>query len=325
MRRRKFITLLGGAVVVWPLAACAQQSAMPVVGFLNGGSPDSYAHLVSAFRQGLNEAGYVEGQNVAIEYRWAKGQFEHLPALAVDLVNRQVAVIVTSGGLAALAAKSATATIPIVFNATDPVSLGLVASLSRPGTNATGVNVLAAELGPKRLGLLRELVPNATTIAFLVNPNNPISTLQIRDVEVAARTLGLQLQTFNAASQDELDTAFTAIVERQANALVVAAEPAFSDRRDQLVALAARHAIPAVYEWREFPAADGLMSYGASLKDAYRQIGIYAGRILKGAKPEDLPVMQPTKFELVINLKTAKALGLAVPYSMQLLADELIE
>ena len=324
MKRRAFITLIGGAAA-WPLAAEAQQPAMLVVGFLNGGSPDSYAHLVSAFRQGLNEAGYVEGQNVAIEYRWAKGQFEHLPALAVDLVNRQVAVIVTSGGLAALAAKSATATIPIVFNATDPVSLGLVASLSRPGTNATGVNVLAAELGPKRLGLLRELVPDARSIAFLVNPNNPISTLQIRDVEVAARTLGLQLQTFNAAGQDELDTAFTAIVERQANALVVAADPAFNDRRDQLVALAARHAIPAVYEWREFPAAGGLMSYGASLKDAYRQIGIYAGRILKGAKPEDLPVMQPTKFELVINLKTAKALGLAVPNSMQLLADELIE
>jgi putative tryptophan/tyrosine transport system substrate-binding protein len=298
---------------------------MPVIGFLHGGLPDRYTRLVAALRQGLNEAGYVEGRNVTIEYRWANGQFGHLPALAVDLVNRQVAVIVTIGALAALAARSATTTIPIVFNVTDPVTLGLATSLSRLSGNATGVNLFTAELGPKRLGLLRELVPKATAFAFLVNPNSPISAVQIREMQEAARALGVQLQVFNAASQHEFDTAFAAMTQRQANALVVAADPAFANERDQLVTLAARRSIPAIYEWREFTAAGGLMSYGTSLNDAYRQIGVYAGRILKGVKPADLPIVQPTKFELVINLKTAKTLGLDVPNSTQLLADEVIE
>jgi putative tryptophan/tyrosine transport system substrate-binding protein len=325
MNRREFITLLSSAAAAWPLAARAQQPAMPVVGFLNGGSPDSYSHVVAAFRRALSEAGYIEGQNVAIEYRWANDQIELLPALAVDLVSHYVAVIATSGSPSALAAKSATSTIPIVFNVTDPVSLGLAVSLSRPGANATGVNVLAGELGPKRLGLLRELVPNAKTVAFLVNPRSPTFALQINQAREAARTLGVQLQDFNAGGQDQIDAAFAAIVQHQADALVVAADPLFNSRRHQLVALAARHAVPAIYEWREFVDAGGLMSYGTSLTDMYRQIGDYTGRILKGAKPSDLPIVQPTKFELVINLKTAKTLGLTVPNAMQLLADEVIE
>ncbi|MFL4970090.1 MAG: ABC transporter substrate-binding protein [Xanthobacteraceae bacterium] len=323
MKRRQFIALLGGAAA-WPLAGRAQQ-AMPVIGFLNGGFYESYAQQVAAFRQGLNEIGYVDGQNVAIDYRWANGRIDDLRPLAIELVERQVAVIVTSGGAAALAAKAATTTIPIVFNVTDPVVLGLAKSLSRPGANATGVNVLAGDLGPKRLGLLREVVPAAQLIAFLVNPNSPISALQIAQMESAAQAIGMQFLSFKAAGQDEFEGAFASLAQQRADVLVVGADPFFNTRRERLVALAARHAIPAIYEWREFVEAGGLMSYGASLKDAYRQIGLYAGQILKGAKPADLPVTQPTKFEFVINLKTAKALGLAVPNSMQLLADEVIE
>jgi putative ABC transport system substrate-binding protein len=324
VNRRAFITLVGGAAG-WPIAARTEQFTMPVVGFLNGGSSDTYAHLAAAFRQGLNEMGYVESRNVAIEYRWANGQVARLPALAIELVNRQVSVIATSGSVAALAAKSATSTIPIVFNVTDPVSLGLAASVSHPGTNATGMDNFAAELGPKRLGLLRELVPKALSAAFLTNPTNPGSTPQTRKFQEAARALGMQFQTFMATGQDELASAFAAMAERRAGALVVAADPSFTALRDHLVALASRHAIPAIYEWREFPLAGGLMSYGTHLKDIYRQIGVYCGRILRGAKPADLPIVQPTKFELVINLKTAKVLGLEVPNSMQLLADEVIE
>jgi putative ABC transport system substrate-binding protein len=323
MRRREFITLLGGAAA-WPLAARAQQT-LPVVGFLNGGFSDSFTQQVAAFRQGLNESGYVDGETVAIEFRWANGRAEDLLPLANELVNRRVAVIATSGSAAALAARAATVTIPIIFNVTDPVRLGLVKSLNRPEGNATGVDVLAGELGPKRLGLLRELVPRMGSIALLVNASSPISTLQTSMMKDAARTVGVQLKTFEATSQNDLEATFARLVEQRPDVLVVAADPFFNNRRHELVALAARHSIPAIYEWREFVEAGGLMSYGASLKDAYRQIGLYAGRILRGAKPTDLPVIQPTKFEFVINLKTAKALGLAVPVSMQLLADEVIE
>ena len=323
MRRREFITLFGGAAA-WTAGVRAQQSAMPMVGFLNGGSPDSYAPHVAAFRQGLSEAGYIEGQNVAIEYRWGRGQFDQLPVLAADLANRRVAVLVTSGSLAAWAAKSTSETIPIVFNVTDPVGQGLAVRLNRPGGNATGVSVLAAELGPKRLELLRELLPKAASIAILANPSNPYP-LEIKQLQEAARTVGLQLQTLRASRQDEFDTVFAEYLQRRADAMVVTADPFFNDRRNQLVALAAKHSVPTIYEWREFVEVGGLMSYGASLKDTYRQLGIYAGRILKGAKPADLPIEQPTKFDLVINLKTAKALGLTIPPSLLARADEVLE
>jgi putative ABC transport system substrate-binding protein len=322
--RRDFLTLLGGAVAAWPLAARAQQP-LPVVGFLNGGFSDSYTQQVAAFRHGLNESGYVDGETVAIEFRWANGRAEDLLPLANELVNRRVAVIVTSGSAAALAAKAATVTTPIIFNVTDAIRLGLVKSLNRPEGNATGVDVLSGELEPKRLGLLRELVPRMRSIALLVNPTSPISALQTSMMEDAAQTVGVQLKTFQATSQTDFEATFARFVEQRPDVLVVAADPFFTNRRHELVALAARHSIPAIYEWREFVEAGGLMSYGASLKDAYRQIGLYAGRILRGAKPIDLPVIQPTKFEFVINLKTAKTLGLAVPVSMQLLADEVIE
>jgi putative tryptophan/tyrosine transport system substrate-binding protein len=325
MRRREFIALVGAGAVALPVAARAQQPAMPVVGFLNGGSPDSYAHHVAAFSQGLTEAGYIDGQNVAIEYRWAKGQSNLLRALAVDLANRRVAVLVTSGSLAAQAARSATATIPIVFNVTDPVRQGLAASLNRPDGNATGVNVLAGELGPKRLELLRELVPKAVSVALLVNPSSPIAALQIAQFQESARAAGVRLQTLKAARQDEFGAAFAEVLRGGVDAMVVAADPFFNDRRDQLVALAANHAIPTIYEWREFVDAGGLMSYGASLEDTYRQLGVYAGKILKGAKPADLPIEQPTKFELAINLKTAKELGLNFPQSLLVRADHVIE
>jgi putative tryptophan/tyrosine transport system substrate-binding protein len=325
MRRREFIAIIGGAAAVWSSKLHGQQPEMPVVGFLNGGSPDSYAHHVAALRQGLSDAGYIEGQNVAIEYRWAKGEFGLLPALATDLVNRRVAVVVTSGSLAAQAAKSASGTIPIVFNVSDPVGQGLAASLNRPGGNATGVNVLAVELEPKRLELLRELVPRVASIAILVNPSTPLAALQVKQLQGAARATGLQLETLRASRQDELDTAFAGYLQRRPDAMVVAADPFFNDRRDRLVALAAKHAVPTIYEWREFVDAGGLMSYGANLKDTYRQLGVYAGRILKGAKPADLPIEQPTKFELVINLKTAKALGLVIPPTLLARADEVIE
>ncbi len=301
---------------------------MPVIGFLNGASSETFAHLAAAFRQGLSEAGYVEGRNVAIEYRWAEGEYDRLPALAAELVRRQVAVIAAGGGVAAaLAAKAATTTIPIVFSGGggDPVKLGLVASLNRPGGNVTGVSILTAALGAKRLGLLRELLPSATLIAVLINPTNPNSEIQLKDIEEAARTVGQQIFILYASNERDFDAAFAIIVERRAGALVVGADPYFNSRRDQLAGLAARHAIPAMYEQREFAVAGGLASYGTSLTDSFRQVGDYAGRILKGEKPADLPVMQPTRFELVINLKTATALRLTVPPTLLARADEVIE
>jgi putative tryptophan/tyrosine transport system substrate-binding protein len=327
MRRREFMTLLGGAAAC-PLAARAQQRpAVPVIGFMNNTSEAQWAHLVTAFRQGLQEIGYVEGQNVTIEYRWAEGQYDRLPALAADLARRQVAVIVATGGsISALAAKVASATIPIVFSiGGDPVKMGLIASLNRPGGNLTGVNIFTAELGSKQLALLHELVPAAATIALLLNPDTTEAEAQSKDVQEAARTLGRQIQILYARSEGDIDAAFVAIVERRTDALVVATDAYFNSRRDQLVALAARHTVPTIYFAREFVAAAGLASYGASLIDAYRQVGIYTGKILKGAKPADLPVLQPTKFELVINLKTAKALSLTVPPNLLAIADEVIE
>jgi len=327
MRRREFITL-GGAAVAWPIAARAQRPATPVIGLLSSASAGSWAYQLNAFRQGLSETGYIEGQNVAIEYRWADGQYERLPSLAAELVRLEVAILVATGagGFAAQAAKTATSTIPIVFSsALDPIKLGLVASINRPGGNATGFIQFAAVLEAKRLQLLNELVPNPAVIGVLVNPANPAAETQTADVHAAARSIGRQIHVVTASSEGEFDAAFASLVRQRIGGLLVAADPFFYSRHELVVALAARHAIPAIYEWREFAAAGGLISYGNSITDAYRQIGVYAGRILKGANPVDLPVVQPTKFELVINLKTAKALGLTVPSSMQLLADEVIE
>jgi putative tryptophan/tyrosine transport system substrate-binding protein len=324
MRRREL--LLGGAAVVLPFAARAQQKAMPVIGFLNGTSPGPAAPFMAAFRQGLGETGYVEGQNLAIEYRWAEGRYDRLPALATDLVGRKVDVIVASGGdRSALAAKSATLTIPIVFTAGDPVVIGLVASLSRPGGNLTGFSIITVELHPKLLELITELVPRAGVIALLMNPNNPNAERVMRDVQEAARAKGVQLTIVKAGTESEIEAAFASLVQQQAGALVVGADAFFNSWREQLVALASRRAIPAIYEWREFPVAGGLISYGTSLTAVYRQVGIYAGKVLKGAKPADLPVQQPTTFELVINLKTAKALGVTVRQSILARADEVIE
>jgi putative ABC transport system substrate-binding protein len=325
--RREFITLLGGAAAAaWPLAARAQQSSLPVIGFLNSASPEGYVPFVAAFRQGLKEGGYVEGQNATIEYRWAEGHYDRLPALAADLVNRKVTVIAATSTPAALAAKAATATVPIVFTTGgDPIKLGLVVALNQPGGNATGVSSLITELGSKRLGLLRELVPGITAIATLMNPNFQDAETQLADAEAAARTLGLRLIVLRATSEREIDAAFATIVQQGAAALDVAVDPFFTARRDQIVALAARNRIPAVYPLRDFALAGGLMSYGTDFVDSYRQAGAYAGRIVRGEKPADLPVQRSTKFEFVINFKTAKALGLAVPNSMQLLADEVIE
>jgi ABC-type uncharacterized transport system substrate-binding protein len=326
LKRRDFITLLGGAAVAWPRAVRAQQPAMPVIGFLNGASPDGYAPYVAAFRQGLKEAGYVDGQNATIEYRWAEGHYDRLPALAADLIQRRVTVIAATTTPAARAAKAATSTVPIVFTtADDPIRLGLVASLNRPGGNVTGVSNLLVELGSKQLGLLRELAPGTTAIAVLTNPSFPGTERQLRDVEVAARVLGLQLIVLRASTEREMETAFANVARQGGVALLVGVDPFFLERRDHVVALAARHALPAIYPVREFAVAGGLMSYGSDFADSYRQAGIYTGRIVRGEKPADLPVQRSTKFEFVINFKTAKALGLAVPNSMQLLADEVIE
>jgi putative ABC transport system substrate-binding protein len=327
MRRRQFITLLGGAAATWPLSARAQQRGMPVVGFLHSASPGPYVPLVDAFRQGLREAGYVEGQNVSIEYRWAEGQYDRLAGLAADLVRRPVAVIFSGGPPAALAAKAATAVTPIIFvSGDDPVKSGLVDSFNHPGGNATGVYLLLTGLETKKLGLLLEVVPRTNVIAALINPSNATAPeTQSRDLQAAARTLGRQIQIFNASSERDIDSAFAAITRLRAGALLVGADPFFTSQRDQIVALAARDAIPTIYELREFAAGGGLMSYGTSLADGYRQAGIYTGRVLKGDKPADLPVVQPTRFEFVINLKTAKALGLEIPSGVLAIADEVIE
>jgi putative ABC transport system substrate-binding protein len=325
LNRRTFITLLGGAAAAWPLAARAQQPAMPVIGFLDGQSFD--LHLMTAFRQALKDAGYIEGRNAAIYFRSADGQTDRLVTLAGDMVGRRVAVIVTSGGgAAALAAYAATTTIPIVFvTGVDPVTSGLVMSLNRPGRNATGVYIFQQVLEGKRLGLLRGLVPAAALIAVLLNPTNANFQTQLRGVQDAARDLGQQVSILSASTEREIEVAFATVTQSGARALLVGSDPFFSSERDQVVALAARRAIPAIYEGREFAMSGGLASYGTSLADAYRQAGIYASRILGGEKPADLPIVQPTKFEFVINLKTAKALGLDVPPGLSASADEIIE
>jgi putative ABC transport system substrate-binding protein len=327
MRRREFIGLLGGAAA-WPLAARAQQSPMPVIGFLSSGSAVAYTPQLAGFRRGLDDVGYAEGRNVAIEFRWADGRYDRLPGLAADLVGRQVAVIAAVGGSAsAMAAKGATQTIPIVFTSGgDPVRVGLVASLNRPGGNVTGVNLFTSTLAAKRLEVLRELVPKATMIAMLVNPTNPNTEPDIKEVEAAARTIGLQLMVVRASNQSDLDSAFRTMSQHSVDALLVGADPLFdNNERDQMIALVSRYSLPAIYDWRDVTAAGGLASYGSNLTDGYRLVGICAGRILKGEKPGNLPVVQPTKLELAINLKTARALGLDVSPTLLARADEVIE
>ena len=324
MRRREFITVLGG-VAAWPLVARAQQQAMPMVGFLNSASEREYAYVATAFRQGLSEVGYIEGRNVEIEYRWADAQYDRLPALAADLVRRQVAVIVANTP-AAQPAKAVTTTISIVFlTAADPVEAGLVASLNRPAGNLTGLSVLNVELGPKRLELLHELVPSASIVALLINPSHPAAQTASKDLQAAARTLGLESNILHASTEHDFDTVFSTLAQVRAGALVIGPDPLFVSRSEQLAALTVRHAVPAISLSREFAVAGGLMSYGSNVRDSYRQLGVYAGRILKGEKPADLPVQQITKLELIINLKTARALGLTVPLTLLAIANEVIE
>jgi putative ABC transport system substrate-binding protein len=327
MRRREFITLLGGAAATLPLAARAQQPAMPLIGFMSGRSPEDSAYLVAAFRQGLGETGFAEGQNVAIEFRWANGQYDRLPALAADLVSHRVTVLVGVGGdVSAVAAKRATAMIPVVFGmGSDPIKAGLIESLNRPGGNATGFTLLTNEMEPKRLGLLRDLVPQASVFGVLVNPKFPPAIHELKDLEEAARTIRQKLFVANASSDVELESGLASPLEHQISGLLVNPDPYFDTRRERIIAFAAQHRIPTIYQFREYADSGGLISYGPSITDSYRQAGIYVGRILKGAKPADLPVVQPTKFELVINLKTAKGLGIKISDNVLSLADEVIE
>jgi putative ABC transport system substrate-binding protein len=325
MRRREFIAGLGGAAISWPMSARAQQPTMPVIGFLSSASSESYAHLVRAFRQGLSEIGFVEGRNVTIEYRWAEDHYDRLPAMAADLVQRGVNVI-TANGPAARPAKAATATIPVTFFVGfDPVGGGLVASMNRPGGNVTGVSALTVELVPKRLELLHELLPTAKTLAVLINPTNPNAATQSAELESAAHALGLQLHVLNASSASDIDAAFARVTDKRLGGVIVGADASFNNRSEQIAALCVRHAVPTIFQFREFAVAGGLMSYGGSITDAYRQVGVYTGRILKGEKPADLPVQQAAKVELFVNLKTAKALRLTVPQTLLARADEVIE
>jgi putative tryptophan/tyrosine transport system substrate-binding protein len=327
MRRRDFITLLGGTAAAWPLVARAQQAVMPVIGFLNAGSPAAYSELAAAFRRGLDEAGYVEGQNILIEYRWAEGRFDRLPALAADLVNRRVAVIASTGGNAVVeAAAAATTTVPIVFLGSDvALKTGVIASLNRPSGNVTGVVMSTSALLSKCLQFLGELVPKDATIGVLFNPNSPTTIEDKEDIQTAARQIGRQIFILTADKEAEIDTAFATLAERHAGGLVVQGDILYTNRRDRFIALAERYAIPAIYMWSEFTSAGGLIAYGNNLAEGYRQVGTYTGRILHGAKPADLPAMQPTRFRLTINLKTAKTLGLTIPPSLLILADEVIE
>ena len=326
MKRREFIALLGGTAAAWPLATRAQQAAMPVIGFLSSRSPHEAAYVVAAFHRGLKEGGYSEDQNVGIEYRWAEGQYDRLPELAVDLVRRQVTMLVATDRPSALAAKAATATIPIVFaSGLDPVQVGLVATFNRPGGNATGVSVFTSELGPKRLGLLREVLPKPGTVAFVIDPNNDSTPFQIQEMQAAAQAVGQPLLVIDISTEEQVDKAFAAMAERNVAAILYGATPFFQVISERLAALAARHRMPALYEWREFVTVGGLMSYSTDRNEVGREAGSYAGRILKGEKPAELPVVQSSRFELVINLKTAKALGLEIPPTLLARADEVIE